>query len=55
VVTARPGRVKSIVPVELERPRDPRDPALHELRDQIIDLLADEVDRAFVEQEKIKA
>jgi NitT/TauT family transport system ATP-binding protein len=55
VITARPGRIKSIVPVELERPRDPRNPLLHDLRDHLIDLLADEVDRAFAEQEKIKS
>ena len=55
VITARPGRIKSIVPVELERPRDPRNPVLHDLRDHLIDLLADEVDRAFAEQEKIQS
>jgi len=51
VVTARPGRVKSVVPVTLQRPRDPRAPAFHSLRDHLIDLLKDEVDRAFAEQE----
>jgi len=54
VITARPGRIKRIVPVTLERPRDPRNPELHDLRDHLIDLLADEVDRAFAEQEKVK-
>jgi NitT/TauT family transport system ATP-binding protein len=53
VITARPGRIKSIVPVEVERPRDPRNPVLHELRDHLIDLLAAEVDRAFAEQEVV--
>ena len=53
VMTARPGTIKSIVPIDLPRPRDPRDPKLHELRDHLIDLLADEVDRAFAEQEQI--
>ena len=53
VFTARPGTIKSIVPVELPRPRDHRDPVLRELRDQLIELLADEVDRAFAEQEQI--
>ncbi len=53
VFTARPGTVKSIVPIDLPRPRDPRDPRLHKLRDHLIDLLADEVDRAFAEQEQI--
>ena len=53
VFTARPGTIKSIVPIDLPRPRDPKDPKLHELRDHLIDLLADEVDRAFIEQEQI--
>ena len=53
VFTARPGTIKSIVPVDLPRPRDPRDPKLHKLRDHLIDLLADEVDRAFAEQEQL--
>ncbi|WP_311221788.1 MULTISPECIES: ABC transporter ATP-binding protein [unclassified Acidovorax] len=51
VFTARPGRIKTIVPVTLERPRNPRDPAFHALHDQLAELLADEVDRAFAEQE----
>jgi NitT/TauT family transport system ATP-binding protein len=53
VFTSRPGTIKSIVPIDLPRPRDPRDPELHKLRDHLIDLLADEVDRAFAEQEQI--
>ena len=53
VFTARPGTIKSIVPIDMPRPRDPKDPKLHELRDHLIDLLADEVDRAFIEQEQI--
>ena len=53
VFTARPGTVKSIVPIDMLRPRDPRDPELHALRDHLIDLLADEVDRAFAEQEQM--
>ena len=51
VFTARPGRVKTIVPVDLPRPRNPRDPRFHDLRDRFGELLADEVDRAFAEQE----
>ena len=51
VFTARPGRVKEIVPVDLPRPRNPRDPAFHALHDRLAELLADEVDRAFAEQE----
>ncbi len=51
VFTARPGRVKTIVPIDLPRPRMSRDPRYHEYRDMFADLLADEVDRAFAEQE----
>ncbi|WP_197373300.1 ABC transporter ATP-binding protein [Mycolicibacterium baixiangningiae] len=55
VFTARPGRIKATVNVDLERPRDPRSPGYHALHDQLVDLLADEVDRAFAEQERIRA
>jgi NitT/TauT family transport system ATP-binding protein len=51
VFTARPGRIKEIVPVGLPRPRSMRDPQLVALQQQLADLLADEVDRAFLEQE----
>ncbi|HEV7914310.1 MAG TPA: ABC transporter ATP-binding protein [Albitalea sp.] len=51
VFTARPGRIKQVMPVDLPRPRSPRDPRLIELHQQLADLLADEVDRAFLEQE----
>lgn len=51
VFTARPGRIKTVVPVELERPRDPRSPQCHRLHDHLLDLLRDEVDRAFAQQE----
>lgn len=54
VFTARPGRVKTILPVALPRPRNPRDPAFHALQDQLAELLADEVDRAFAEQEAMR-
>lgn len=53
VFTARPGRIKTIVPIDLPRPRDQRSPQLRELRDHLIDVLAAEVDRAFAEQEMI--
>lgn len=52
VFTARPGRIKVVIPVELDRPRDPRSPEYHQLHDRLIDLLADEVDRAFAQQEQ---
>ncbi len=55
VFTSQPGRIKSVVPVELSRPRDPKDPAVHALRDQLTDLLRDEVDRAFLQQERASA
>lgn len=51
VFTARPGKIKTIVPIDLPRPRPVRDPRYHELRDHFADLLADEVDRAFEQQE----
>jgi len=52
VFTARPGRIKTVVPVEMERPRDPRSREYHLLHDQLLDLLRDEVDRAFAQQEQ---
>jgi NitT/TauT family transport system ATP-binding protein len=54
VFTARPGRIKTIIPIDLPRPRDPRSPAFHALADQLTDLLRDEVDRAFADQERIQ-
>jgi NitT/TauT family transport system ATP-binding protein len=54
VFTARPGRIKAIVDVELKRPRDSRSAGYHALHDRLVDLLADEVDRAFAEQEKVR-
>lgn len=54
VFTARPGRIKAVVNVDLDRPRDSRSRAYHELHDHLVDLLADEVDRAFAEQERIR-
>jgi len=53
VFTARPGTVKTIVPIDIPRPRASRDLRVHELRDQFTELLADEVDRAFAEQEAL--
>jgi NitT/TauT family transport system ATP-binding protein len=54
VFTALPGRIKAIVNVDLDRPRDTRSTGYHALHDQLVDLLADEVDRAFAEQERIR-
>ena len=53
VLTARPGRIKATIPVDLPRPRDPFDPCCQDLRKELTELLAEEVDRAFAEQEGI--
>ena len=53
IFTARPGRIKTIIPVDLPRPRDPFSPEAETLRKQLTDLLRDEVDRAFAEQEAL--
>jgi len=53
VFTARPGRIKAIVPIDLPRPRDLTSPALLDLRVELTALLRDEVDRAFAEQESM--
>jgi NitT/TauT family transport system ATP-binding protein len=55
VFTARPGRIKTIVPVDLPRPRDLFSREAEDLRRQLTDLLRDEVDRAFAEQEGLGA
>src|ERR1700731_3646580 len=53
VFTARPGRVKTIVPIDLPRPRDLFSREAEALRRQLTGLLRDEVDRAFAEQEAL--
>jgi NitT/TauT family transport system ATP-binding protein len=55
VFTSRPGRVKTIVPIEMKRPRDLFSREAEALRMRLTDLLRDEVDRAFVEQEALFA
>ena len=55
VFTARPGRIKTTVAIDLPRPRDPFSPGAGELRRHLTGLLRDEVDRAFAEQEKLPA
>ena len=54
VFTARPGRIKTIIPVDLPRPREKRNKAFHDLTDHLTDLMRDEVDRAFAEQERVR-
>lgn len=51
VFTARPGRIKAIVPIEAPRPRDLTSQQSLALRVELTKLLEDEVDRAFAEQE----
>ncbi|MBY0331457.1 MAG: ABC transporter ATP-binding protein [Acetobacteraceae bacterium] len=53
VFTARPGRIKSILPIGLPRPRDPFSPEAEALRRQLTAELKAEVDRAFAEQEAL--
>jgi NitT/TauT family transport system ATP-binding protein len=53
VFTARPGRIKAIVPIDLPRPRDPFAPELEGLRSRLTELLRSEVDAAFAEQETL--
>jgi NitT/TauT family transport system ATP-binding protein len=53
VCTARPGRIKEIVVIGRPRPRDPFEPEAVELRRKLTELLSDEVDRAFAEQENV--
>jgi NitT/TauT family transport system ATP-binding protein len=53
VFTARPGRIKTIVKCDMPRPRDPFSRAGENLRMHLTDLLRDEVDQAFAEQEII--
>ncbi len=55
VFTARPGRVKMVVPIDLPRPRDLFSHEAEALRRELTRLLQDEVDRAFAEQEAIAA
>lgn len=55
VFTARPGRIKTIVPIDMPRPRNLFSREAEDLRIRLTDLLRDEVDRAFAEQEALAA
>jgi NitT/TauT family transport system ATP-binding protein len=46
VMTARPGRIKTIVEVTEERPRDMTQPAMAEMRRKVRAILGEEIDRA---------
>ncbi len=46
VMTARPGRAKAMVPVSLERPRDPTSPSFNDYRREIERLVAAELGAA---------
>lgn len=54
VFTSRPGRIKTIVENPLPRPRDPLSSEAEALRRHLTELLRDEVDRAFAEQEALR-
>jgi NitT/TauT family transport system ATP-binding protein len=53
VFTAQPGRIKDVVVIDRPRPRDPFAPESVSLRRKLTELLSDEVDRAFAEQENV--
>jgi NitT/TauT family transport system ATP-binding protein len=53
VFTARPGRIKAVIQVDLPRPRDQEGAEATALRRRLTELLQDEVDRAFAEQEAL--
>ena len=55
VFTARPGQIKRIIPIELPRPRDLFAPEAERRRRELTELLKDEVERAFAEQEALAA
>ena len=46
-MTARPGRIKEIVHVDLPRPRDVTSAPFNEIRRRVAALLEDEVQAAF--------
>jgi NitT/TauT family transport system ATP-binding protein len=55
VFTSRPGRIKTVFPIALPRPRNLFSREVEAIRIQLTELLRDEVDRAFAEQEALAA
>jgi ABC-type nitrate/sulfonate/bicarbonate transport system ATPase subunit len=55
VFTSRPGRIKTVFPIALPRPRNLFSREAEAIRIQLTELLRDEVDRAFAEQEEALA
>jgi NitT/TauT family transport system ATP-binding protein len=58
VFTARPGKVKQVVPIEIERPRKllvKRDPRFHQHEDYIWNLIEDEVKKSMVADQSTRA
>jgi NitT/TauT family transport system ATP-binding protein len=53
VFTARPGRIKTIVPIDLTRPRNLFSREMVSLRIYLTEQLREEVERAFAEQEAL--
>ncbi|MDK3074673.1 ABC transporter ATP-binding protein [Sedimentitalea sp. JM2-8] len=51
VMTARPGRIRTELRIDEERPRDLNAPALLAARRHLTGVIGDEADRAFLEQE----
>ena len=46
IMTARPGRIKAVISVDEERPRDMTSPAMTEMQRQVRAILGEEIDRA---------
>jgi NitT/TauT family transport system ATP-binding protein len=51
VMTARPGTIKAIIPVDLPRPRDPSSAAFSKLRTDVTRLIEQESLRAFAQSQ----
>ena len=56
VMTARPGRIKEVIPIDLPRPRSLEivgTPAFGALFDRAFHLIREEVTKAMAEQERV--